>query len=155
MAAALYVEQLPWSHPDAVAMRSGQRVEVDAAYGRPDSEPGPAPTEQDIAIFVVAYDGDAPVGCGGVRLLGDGMAEVKRMYVTPAARGTGAASAILHTLEQWARASGIHTMRLETGDLLTAAIRFYERSGYRPIPCFGPYVGSGLSRCFERSLVQP
>ena len=46
----------------------------------------------------------------------------------------------------------LDTLVLETGDLLTAAQRFYEREGYTRIPPFGPYVGSSLSVCYETRL---
>jgi GNAT superfamily N-acetyltransferase len=74
------------------------------------------------------------------------------MYVVPPVRGTGVATAILAALESWAIEHQIHVLRLETGDLLVAAQRFYEREGYAPIPPFGPYVGSALSRCYEKPL---
>jgi hypothetical protein len=41
---------------------------------------------------------------------------------------------------------------LETGDRMLAAQRFYRREGYDPIPLFGHYTGSDLSRCFGRVL---
>ena len=43
-------------------------------------------------------------------------------------------------------------MRLETGDRQPGAIRLYERSGYRHIPPFGPYVAWSDSVCFEKPL---
>ena len=145
-----------WDHPDAVALREARRLEIAEAYGRDDSEPiGSAVTGPDVAVFLVAYaDGDA-VGCGGLRVIGDGVGEVKRMYVVPAKRGTGISSSILRALEAWATEHEIRILRLETGDLLVAAQRFYEREGYAPIPPFGPYVGSAISRCYEKQLGQP
>jgi len=92
------------------------------------------------------------VGCGGLRLLEPGTAEIKRMYVEPAARGTGVAAALLRALESHARDLGITRMLLETGVGQPDAIRFYQREGYEPIEAYGPYRGEPLSRCFARDL---
>ncbi len=57
------------------------------------------------AVFVVASLGGVAVGCGAVRPLPDGdpaIAEIKRMYVAPHARGRGVARAILAKLEELA-----------------------------------------------------
>jgi GNAT superfamily N-acetyltransferase len=138
---------------DAAALRSAQRVELDARYGCDDHEPGTAPTAADVAHFLVARDASgAAVACGGLRLLGDGEAEIKRMYVVPQARGTGVAIAVLRALEQQARGLGLTGLVLETGTLQPEAIRFYEREGYSRIENFGPYVGSAISICFRREL---
>lgn len=145
--------QVPWDHHDAVTLRARQRAEIAELYGTPDSEPGRAPSAADSAVFLVAYEpGGAPVGCGGLRDIGPGVGEVKRMYVEPAWRGTGAAAALLGALEEWARHQGWHHLRLETGDRQPAATRFYLRCGYVRIPNFGAYAGVDNSRCYERSL---
>lgn len=89
-------------------------------------------------FFVAELDG-APVGCGGVALLGD-FAEVKRMYVRDAARGKGVAQAILARLEAEARKAGLATLRLETGIVQHAAIRLYERAGFKVCGAFGDYL---------------
>ncbi|MBV8912921.1 MAG: M20/M25/M40 family metallo-hydrolase, partial [Acetobacteraceae bacterium] len=91
-----------------------------------------------IRFFVARLDGE-PVGCGGIALF-DGFAEVKRMYVRAAVRGQGVAPAILARLEQEASAAGYDTIRLETGTLQHAAMRFYLRSGYTTCGPFGDYV---------------
>ncbi len=44
-------------------------------------------------------------------------------------------------------------LRLETGIRQPAAIRLYERSGDRRIPCYGRYAARQISICFEKSLV--
>jgi putative acetyltransferase len=62
------------------------------------------------------------------------------MYVRELARGRGAAEAMLVRLEQEARAAGLDVLRLETGDKQFAAIRFYERCGFRHCGPFGPYA---------------
>jgi putative acetyltransferase len=89
--------------------------------------------------FFIARQGDAAVGCGGVAFF-DGFAEVKRMYVREAARGEGAAQVLLAHLEDVARAAGVPVLRLETGVRQPAAIRLYERFGFRPCAAFGPYI---------------
>ncbi len=149
----LEVRDVGWSHPDGQRLRAAQTAEIAKVYGRPDSEPaGSGPVADHMVAFVVAYDGEVAVGCGGLRAIEADTGEIKRMYVSPGARGTGAASAVLGALETVARSRGMMRMRLETGDLLVAAQAFYARSGYVSIPCYGPYVGSALSRCFERTL---
>ena len=104
------------------------------------------------AVFVVAYAGGEPVGCGALRPFAADVAEVKRMYTVPAWRGRGVAAAILTALERHARTFGYPTVRLETGDRQPGAIRLYERSGYRHIPPFGPYVAWADSVCFEKPM---
>ena len=147
------IDIVDWDDPDAAALRAGQRAEIAARYGTPDSEPGVAPSADDIAVFAVARDGSgAAVGCGGLRDLGGGAGEVKRMYVLPERRGTGAAPRILAALEDWARARGWTCLRLETGDRQPDAVRFYTRSGYTPVPGFGAYADSESSLCFEKVL---
>jgi putative acetyltransferase len=91
-----------------------------------------------IRFFVARVDGRA-VGCGGVALFPD-LAEVKRMYVRPEARGRGVADAVLARLEAEARVAGLAVLRLETGDRQLAAMRFYERAGFRRCGAFGAYT---------------
>jgi GNAT superfamily N-acetyltransferase len=147
------IKQVPWADPDATALRQRQRAEIAAIYGTPDSEPGVAPSAADVAVFFVAWEDEGTaVGCGGLRDLGEGAGEVKRMYVAPAWRGSGVASRILGTLEDWARGQGWASLRLETGDRLPAAVRFYVRSGYGRISNFGDYADVESSLCFERLL---
>jgi putative acetyltransferase len=149
------IEIMPvtWDDPDAIRLRAAQRTELDARYGTDDHEPGAVPTAETVAVFLIARDaGGTAVGCGGLRLLDPGSGEVKRMYVEPAARGTGVAAALLRALEDHARDLGIARLLLETGTGQPDAIRFYQREGYEPIDAYGPYVGEPLSRCFARDL---
>jgi GNAT superfamily N-acetyltransferase len=147
------ITAVTWDDPDAVRLRAAQRTELDARYGTDDHEPGAMPSAETMAVFLVARDaGGTAIGCGGLRLLGPGSGEVKRMYVDPAARGTGVAAALLRALEDRARDFGIARLLLETGTGQPDAIRFYQREGYEPIEAYGPYVGEPLSRCFARDL---
>lgn len=146
------IEERPWDDPAGAALRAAQRAELDARYGTGDHEPGAAPSAADVDLFLVATLGGAPVGCGALRRLDASAAEVKRMYVTPERRGTGVATALLRALESAATERGWLVLRLETGTEQPDAQRFYEREGYRRIPCFGVYDGSVLSVCYERVL---
>ena len=108
--------------------------------------------------FLVAWLDGAPAGCGAVRMLpangilGGGVAELKRMYVVPAARGRGLSRAILSELETRATGLGATRVVLETGDKATAALALYESAGYARIPSFGAYAASPTSICFEKYL---
>ena len=59
---------------------------------------------------------------------------------------------MLAHLEETARAAGAEAMVLETGMRQPEAITLYESAGYTPVPGFGFYKDSPLSRCFARSL---
>ena len=149
----MIVRSVPWDDPGATALRAAQRDELTVRYGTPDSEPGILPSAADIALFLVAYDDDGtPVGCGGLRELDPAEGEIKRMFVTPASRGTGVSTTILTALEQSARARGWQRLVLETGSEQPDAMRFYEREGFERIPNFGHYVDSAISRCYGKQL---
>lgn len=146
------VEPRDWDDPAGVALRAEQRAELDARYGTPDHEPGTPPSAADIDVFLIAFEQGIAIGCGALRRLGPGVAEIKRMYVAPGHRGSGVAAGLLRALESFARTRGWTTLRLETGPAQPDAMRFYEREGYHRIPLFGAYVGSNLSVCYERAL---
>lgn len=92
--------------------------------------------------FFVAYLGSEAVGCGGV-LVDEDHAEVKRMFVRKVARGKGVADAIMGAIEQECRGCGVTTLQLETGVMQEAAIRFYQRHGFRSCEAFGSYLQMG------------
>ncbi|SEC15623.1 GNAT family N-acetyltransferase [Microbacterium hydrocarbonoxydans] len=152
------IERVPWADPDAEGLRAAQRFELDARYGSDDHEPGVVPSADDVPVFLIARDRDGrALVCGGLRplaadVLGADVAEIKRMYAAPSARGTGAAAALLRALEGEARVLGIRRLVLETGTAQPDAVRFYQREGYVSIPLFGHYVDSELSLCFAKRL---
>jgi len=97
---------------------------VEHIFATPDAFNGPG------AAWLVFYDGDTPVACGGLRPLEDGTSEIKRMFVTRGARRQGLASRMLAELEGVARDAGQTRIRLLTTELLPEAIDLYHRSGY-------------------------
>ena len=84
----------------------------------------------------LALKDGSPVGCGMFHTLSPGIAEVKRLYVSPEARGTGCGYRLMTTLIDDCRAAGCHTLYLDTGRPLTQAIRLYESMGFKRR---GPY----------------
>jgi len=84
--------------------------------------------------FLVVFDANGDgVGCGGLKDLGSGAVEVKRMWIAPSCRGRGYARALLAALEERARELGAAEIRLDTSAVLEEAIALYRASGYREI----------------------
>ena len=79
---------------------------------------------------------DDPVGVGTLKPVDDTTAEIKRMYVRPAAQGLGVGRAILARLVQDARAEGYATVRLETLRFMTTAQAMYRAFGFVEVPRF-------------------
>ena len=105
-------------------------------------------------VVFLARQGDTPVGCGMTQPLDSATAEIKRVYVTDAARGRGIARRLCERLIEQATEDGFECVVLDTSRAFTAArnlyvsLGFYETGPYQPIPdemlphlCF-----------FERSL---
>jgi ribosomal protein S18 acetylase RimI-like enzyme len=140
-------------HPDAIALIEELEAHLAAHYPA-ESRHGFSVQkliDQQVAFFVLRSD-DRPAGCGGVMLVGRDYGELKRMYVRPEFRGAGFGQLLITHLARHARAHGITRLRLETGIHQQAAIRLYERAGFRQIPPFPPYWDDPLSRCYEKSL---
>jgi putative acetyltransferase len=88
--------------------------------------------------FFAARLGDEALG-GGAIMLKTGYAEVKRIFVSPRARGLGVGKLILKRLEQEARALGLSLMRLETGTLQPQALSLFAAMGFSRRGPFGDY----------------
>jgi len=86
--------------------------------------------------FLIAYLHGEPIGCGGVKHLPGGPSDIKRMWVSPAARGLGLGRRLLGELEQRVLDSGASVARLETNQVLAEAIGLYRSAGYREVPAF-------------------
>jgi DNA-binding MarR family transcriptional regulator/predicted GNAT family N-acyltransferase len=93
------------------------------------------------------------VACGALKLHADGIAEIKRMWVSPGARGLGLGRRMLDELEALAAGRGIRTIRLETNRSLTEAIRMYRAAGYREVPAFNDERYA--HHWFEKTLEKP
>ena len=135
------------THEDAQRLIAEVQAEYVVRYGGEDATPlDPAMFEPPRGAFFVAYRDGVPVATGAWRLRDDveafgtrRTAEVKRMYVAPAARGLGLARRMLARLEDTAAEVGAAAMILETGTAQPEAMALYESSGYTRIESFGHY----------------
>ena len=138
--------------PDALAMIGESEAELASIYpAEVRSVFSPSQLRGSGVVFVVVYLDGRAVGCGGVAPL-DGYGELKRIFVTSAARGRRVSAAIIARLEDEARALDLPVMRLETGDRSPEALRAYERLGYVRRGPFGDYVENGSSIFMEKAL---
>lgn len=88
-------------------------------------------------VFLVGFDAEDKAVCGGgVKDLGEGACEIKRMYVVPEARNDGRGRELLAALEAAARELGYERARLDTGPLQERARQMYRAAGYVPIENF-------------------
>jgi putative acetyltransferase len=104
------------------------------------------------AHFFVAREAGRVLGCGAFVLGTDGHAEMKRVFVDPAARGKGIARAIMAALEREAASLGVTLMQLETGIRQPEAIALYRKFGYVERGPFGSYKPDPLSLFMEKQL---
>jgi len=146
----LAVRLVECDSPDFAFLVSAFEAELEDRY--PGISEDAPPLVSDMLVSVVAYRGDAPVGCGALRELEPGVGEIKRMFVLPEARGLGAARRMLAVLEAQGRALGYSTVRLGSGVRQPEALALYESSGYCRMPLFGEYEGVDLCVCYEKAL---
>lgn len=162
----LEIKQTRFGAPAARTLVAAAQADLAARYGEGDQNPVEAiefdPPE---GAFFVAFLGGQPVACGGWRTLShfaeddqsgseiaEDVAEIKRMYAVPEARGTGVAAALLQALENSARGHGMRRVVLETGQLQPEAVSFYAKNGYQQIVNYGYYRGEAGCLSFGRDL---
>ena len=104
--------------------------------------------------FFAAHRGGEVVAIGGCWLHGD-YAEVKRIYVTPAARGLGLAKLMMQRIEDEAMACGRLIARLETGIHQPESLGLYRRLGYVDRGAFGDYPTDDPNSVFMEKVLSP
>jgi ribosomal protein S18 acetylase RimI-like enzyme len=80
--------------------------------------------------FYLIHAGSELAGMGGLRRIGDGVAEIKRIYVRPAYRGLKLGRSILERLLADAREFGYRNICLDTAPFMQSAQRLYEAAGF-------------------------
>ncbi len=81
--------------------------------------------------LIIGIDNERIVGCVAVRKLDDGVCEMKRLFVRPAARGTGLGKRLAQAIIEVAQELDYSIMRLDTLDRLKGAMILYEKLGFR------------------------
>ena len=100
--------------------------------------------------FLLALSDGAPLGCVGLKGTDKGYAEIKRLWVAPAARGLRLSHRLMAAAEASARELGYGCLRLDTNSALPEAIALYRKTGWQEIPRFNadPYP----DHFFEKQL---
>ena len=142
-------------HPDAVACLAAYVAELNQRSTRGfDPSVGATALPQEVrppaGDFFVAYLHERAVGCGAVKHHGDAPAEIKRMWIDPAARGHGLGRRLLARLEACARDRGAGLAHIETSAVLDEALALYRSAGWHEVPPFNeePFA----DHWFEKSL---
>lgn len=91
--------------------------------------------------FLVAMSDGLPIGCAGLKGHDGTWGEVKRVWVSPAARGLGLGSRMMTALEEAGRGLGMGLLRLDTNSELPEAVAMYRKTGWAEIDRFNddPY----------------
>lgn len=129
-----------------VADRVSTRPEDAGPYRPP--QPDPDRFVPPHGLFVAVRDGDALLGCAGIRRIqpgpewvddgfgGEDWFEVKHLFTRPGARGRGIGARVLAHLTDAALGLGADRLVLDTHSSLDAASALYARAGFRPINRF-------------------
>ena len=102
-------------------------------------------------VILLARDREEIVGCVALRPLGDRISEMKRLYVRPAGRGSGAGRALVEASIARARELGYERMRLDTLPTMDAARALYLSLGFGEIERYNDNPIEGVL-FFELSL---
>ncbi|SDQ22871.1 Acetyltransferase (GNAT) family protein [Curtobacterium sp. UNCCL20] len=157
------IERVAWEDPRGVALRARMDEEMHERYGSSNGDEDPAVTAERnralavdpstvITSLLAVDDAGEALGHIAVRRLGDDV-ELKRLIVLAAARGMGAATALLDESERVGREAGAARLILQTGDKQPEAVALYEKTGWTPIPVYEPYAATmPWSFCFEKAL---
>ena len=138
---AVEIRPVDATHPDARQCFRAYFAELDSRSESgfdPDAGISAEPHELSPPAggLLIAYLHTEPVGCGAVKYHDDAPSELKRMWVSPTARGLGLGRRLLEGLEALAAESGASMTRLETNRRLVEAISLYRSAGYREVAAF-------------------
>ena len=125
------------AQPPAAGLLDAMVAELESMYGGSDGPKGVPLGTGELAPpagrYLVGRVGPDIVAGGGLRTIGTGIGEIKRMYVVPSWRGRGVARLLLAALEAEAATMGLVRVRLDTGPRQPGARHLYLTSGYAEV----------------------
>ena len=152
-AASVEIRPVDPEHPDALCCLTAYVAELNRRSTRGfDPSVGATALPQEVRppagqFFVVYLEGE-PVGCGAVKHHADAPAEIKRMWISPEARGQGLGRRLLNELEACALSGGARVAHIETSAVLTEALGLYRSTGWVEVPKFNdePFADHWLEK---------
>lgn len=117
--------------PPGLAALDRVIFELPGVYGPPSGD------------VILAEKGPDLVACGALRALEPKVGEIKRIYVRADHRGPGFGPRLTGALLARARELGYTRVRVDTLGSMTAAIRFYQEMGFKPIGRYWPHPAPG------------
>ena len=127
------LEFVSWSHEQILTHHG-----VDMSEGTGDAREymesmvdEPAALKPPKGFVLVLEDEEKLVGMGLAKTIGEGIGEVKRMYIRPEYRGRGYGKELMQTLVTRTVELGYSTLRLETADFMPAALKIYRSAGFK------------------------
>ena len=126
-----------------------QRIPAITTAHVPDPDPEAYAFRPPHGTFLLAWSGDTPLACVSVKSVDTTTGEVKRLWVSPAARGHGLARKMMTAIEDCARQLGKTHLRLDTNNALPEAIQLYRTSGW---PNIAPFTDFPATDWFGKAL---
>lgn len=132
-------------HPDAEGCLALYRDELERRTDRDPSTSLPVPADSirpPLGMTLVAYLGEAPIGCGALKGSPSAPPEIKRLWVSADARGLGVGARLMQALEAAAVEQGATRVLLDTNSALAEATAMYRATGYVEVD---PYNAEPMS----------
>ena len=97
---------------------------INAMYGSP------------TGCLLLVYDKEQAIACAAYRKIGEGICELKRMYIKPDFRIQGIGQQLVELLCNKAKQNGYFLMRLDTLDSMLPALSLYRKNGFKEIEAY-------------------
>ncbi len=139
-----------WDEAQHLVREYAASLNVDLSFQNFDHELQHFTTEYapPTGAFILAEDAGQYAACIGLRQFAEGIGEIKRLYVVPAARGLGLGRLLVERIIVVARAAGYSSLLLDTLPFMKEAQSLYVALGFKPTAPYryNPVAGSAFLR---------